>query len=169
MDMEIEYNKAYIYYGDAPVAWLHIISVKANPTATITRQPLETGIPVADHKYMNPNSVTMSVVVEENDWEHAKETLQEMYEAPLWDPVYNKRNTFDIYLKGAMKYSNMVLVSMPHENNTSDKFNNYYFDLAFQEVLWVDAQEVEVKVRFASQPALTSNSNVGQVATQEVN
>jgi len=168
MGREIHHDKTYIFYNGESLDYLHIISVKPNPTATITRQPLETGIPVADHKYRNPDSVTMSIVVEEEDWLKAKSKLIEMFEAPLWNPLTGEANSVDIYSKGAMSYSNMSLISMPHESNNNDKYNNYYFDLTFQEVIWRDAQEEDVEIKFSSQPALTSNSNVGQVSSQKV-
>lgn len=119
-------------------------------------QPLEDGTPVIDHKVKLPTEVTVSCCVRrDGDIGLVMAGLKDMCDAPL-----GASNVATVTDRTGETYNNLVLVDYGHCDNTSDKFDNYYFDLIFKEVLFMggetststanaentDTQDVEVEV-----------------------
>lgn len=132
-----------IIYNGTQLTKVHVLSVKINETATITREPIEDGTPMADHKVRNPITASVSVMVEGKDWEEVKSKLAQMYNDKL--SAGKVKIVTSSYI-----YEDMALVSWPHEENGSDKFDNYYFDLEFQKVLWTGSSVSNVPVKYAN-------------------
>lgn len=136
-------KKRQIIYNGEQLTKVHVLSVKINETATITREPIEDGTPMADHKVRNPITASVSVMVEGKDWGEVESQLTKMYN----DKLSAGKVTIDTT---SHTYDNMALVSRSHEENGSDKFDNYYFDLEFQQVLWTESSVSNVPVKYAN-------------------
>lgn len=93
------------------------------------QNPLEDGTPIIDHKVRLPKEITVTCCV--NKGPKAKETLQKIADAR--DASLSTKYT--ITDKIGESHKDMVMVNYGHTENMSDKFDNYYFDLLFHEVI----------------------------------
>lgn len=146
-------KKRQIIYNGEILDYIHVISVKVNPTANVTREPIEDGTPIADNKVRNPVSISCSVFVDGKDWPKALSKLDTMYTDKL------SAGSASIKTASGM-YTNMVLVGMPHEENNSDKFEHYYFDIEFQQILRTKSAETVVAVQYATSSTTSSGNAI---------
>jgi len=153
-----------ISYNGSVIAEIHVISVKVNPNANITREPIESGVQIADNKVRNPRSITVSVYINGEDKDKVFDKLEAMYNDPLWNAAKGCPNSATIETSWG-KYENMVLTSNPHEENGTDKFEHYYFDLEFSEVLYQKSVQTVVPV----EPADKSTKSAGTAPATKTN
>lgn len=149
----------FIKCDDQICEYIHILNLKVNEKSVITKEPIEDGTPIADNKIREPIVITMSVMIEQKDANEALPFLDDLYHAPLSSSISKVK----IYADGRC-YSNMVLVSKPYEVNNAEKFDHYYLDLEFNEVLVSFSKDVVVPISYAN----SSTAKTGEVgATKE--
>lgn len=113
------------------------------------QNPLEDGTPIIDHKVRLPKEITVTCLVKKG--EQASATLSKI--AELRTSSLSKKYT--ITDKVGESHKDMVLVNYGHNENSTDKFDNYFFDLVFNEVI---TSKKKGAVKFS--PSDTDNSTI---------
>lgn len=107
------------------------LSVSVSRRFNTPSQPLEDGTPIIDHKIRLPIEVNVSCLVRH---EKIKDVMSKLNILCNQELASNK--TVRITDKIGNNYANLVLVDYSHTENAGDKFDNYYFDLKFREVMF---------------------------------
>lgn len=98
---------------------------EVNETSTIMKHPLENGSIIADHHIINPVSININIIVNN---QHYNSTYFEIRNAWL------NGSKFIIQTRTAI-YNNIIIADMPH-SETIDKYNAVEIQLKCVEVLY---------------------------------
>ena len=103
------------------------------------QNPLEDGTPIIDHRVRLPKEITVMCLVKKD--KNASATLGKIAEARTCGILEGER--YSITDKLGEEHKNMVLVNYSHKENFSDKFDNYYFELMFREIITAKQKTVK--------------------------
>lgn len=132
---------------------LRILDLRTNKRFNTPQNPLEDGTPVIDHKVRLPEEVTLVCCIPNGkDVANVFKTLAEMRDGPL-----DGASFAEIIDKLGDKHKNLVVIDFGHPENTTDKFDNYYFDIKFKEIIVALQASKEV---YAGTPWQSSTMNM---------
>lgn len=126
------------------------MKVSVNRQARLFKSPLETSVNVTDHKVIDQDLITLSLIIPNGLY---KETYQ------LIDQIFIRSDSLTIQTKAAT-YDNMIIQAMPHEENP-EYFDAITMNLALEETQFATLNVVTLPADKVSEPQQSDTQDRG--------
>lgn len=134
---------------------VQIINAAIQDDAHLMEHPIESGAVITDHEIFNPNSVSLQVLISDDD----SSSLSEIQE------FYKKGTPLTVKAKGEI-YSNLVISGKPYKIS-STYFDKTLYDISFKGVLTASTQYVKMTTTQVRHQKNASTKKTGQKQAQK--
>jgi hypothetical protein len=106
----------------------YVIQANVTEASKSMEHPLETGASIIDHRIILPIEIDLSLILNPIAYQNTYQQIKQLYLSGELLTVQTRADT----------YSNQIIVSMPHEENT-EQFNTIIIALKLRQALFVTA------------------------------